>query len=595
MRDEAPDVLSYKGNFYCRSEVKDPGACLKMVKLLVTKNFMFEELKQLKPGSYCRKSQEDEDKQVLSIPAQMEEAEKIKKRYSFDEVPNYSESKSARFPGKRKELAQMLKDLKSGKIDAVICWKLDRLARNMAEGGEIIDLLQRGVIKAIITPYKVYLPNENALFMALEFGSANQFSRDLSVNVKRGQTQKAQRGFPHGLAALGFTNDRSYEKGNRKWLVDQARFPMVKKLIEMFLTGRWSAGKLARYAREELKLTTPRHKKIGGALVSKSRIHEMLRDPIYAGIFYYGGVKYELHKDLPRIITEEQYNKILQILSAKNIPKTKTHHVTFTGFVQSPEGDFIGPDLKFQLICDCKHKFAYSNKSSCPKCNRLIEDLENPKYLEYRFYYNVARRKNHLKTKSVKESELNDYIVGYFSDNLELSPALAEWSKKYLYELRDKDVEVQRAASMQSKDQLEIAEKKKKKIIQMMTNESLSEDDGKAALQDVNAQIAASNKTTAKTDWFDCATDIADLTREFVETMQSDVVEAKRSILSRLGSNLVWNEEKVSVINKKWVDVLAAGLREAKFKNPKFEPKYSEANKDKTDAFASVCPILLRG
>ena len=63
-------------------------------------------------------------------------------------------------------------------------------------------------------------------------------------------------GVPHGVASLGFLNDRTEEKGNRNWMVDEKRLWKIKKLFELFLTGTYSAGKLYKYAIEELKLET---------------------------------------------------------------------------------------------------------------------------------------------------------------------------------------------------------------------------------------------------------------------------------------------------------------------------------------------------
>ena len=71
------------------------------------------------------------------------------------------------------------------------------------------------------------------------------------------------------------------------------------------------------------------------------------------------------------------------------------------------------------------------------------------------------------------------------------------------------------------------------------------------------------------------------------------VLESKRLVLSRLGSNLIWNEEKVSIINTKWVGVLINGLREAKRKNPQFETKNIIDTSDSNEDFALVRPNLL--
>ena len=34
----------------------------------------------------------------------------------------------------------------------------------------------------------------------------------------------------------------------------------------------------------------------------------------------------------------------------------------------------MGVDVKFQLICDCKNKFAYRDKTHCPVCGISIEE-----------------------------------------------------------------------------------------------------------------------------------------------------------------------------------------------------------------------------
>ena len=73
--------------------------------------------------------------------------------------------------------------------------KMDRLARNPVDGGQIQWLLQNSVIAHIQTHDRGYFPTDNVLMMSVEFGMANQYIRDLSVNTAREHSRaKARQG-----------------------------------------------------------------------------------------------------------------------------------------------------------------------------------------------------------------------------------------------------------------------------------------------------------------------------------------------------------------------------------------------------------------
>lgn len=553
---------------------------------------------KLKPVNYNRKSSEAEDRQMLSIDSQVDEAHRI---VEFHKLPPFievfKESKSAKKEYVRKEFSRMMQMIRSGKVDSIVCWKLDRLARNMTEGGQIIDLLSSGVIKAIITHDKVYYPWDNVIVMAVEFSQGKQFVKDLSVNVRRGQKKKATMGVPHGVATLGFLNDKTEDKGNRRWIVDKLRLGAIKTLFEMFLTGTYSAGKLYRFAVKELKLTTVKRKKQGGALIVLSRIYEILKDPMYAGFFFHGGERYELDHNLPRLITEEQHNKIKKILSKKDIAKFKTHKTTFSGFIKSDEGAFMGQDVKYQLICDCKSKIAYLGRTHCPKCGKEIAQLDHPKYLDFTYYYNVSKKKAYKKYKSLSEVKVTSELVKFVDENLTFSQDLAEWSKQYITELREK--EINDSVFRQLKERADTAEfeSKKARLRQMLRDEQITGDEYKADLELLNKQYDITGNNGVSVDWYSKMMEIVDLTLCAKEILEKGTVQAKRNLLSKLGSNLVWNDENLSIYNDISVNKLVEGIKEAKAKNPEFEPKKYVVNKglyEKTGLFCPVFSTMLR-
>lgn len=561
-------------------------------------NYNQPDFTKLKPCEYARKSSESEDKQMLSISSQLDEAKRIAEYYKLPNfIEIFQESKSAKKEFLRPEFMRMIQMIKNGRIDTIVCWKLDRLARNMTEGGMLIDLISSGTLKAIITHDKVYHPTDNVLLMSVEFGQGKQFVKDLSVNVKRGQEKKARMGIPHGVATLGFLNDKTEEKGNRSWMIDEMRLKSIKILLDMFLTGTYSAGKLHKYAILSLKLTTVKRKRIGGEFITLSRIYEILKDPIYAGFFYQSGERYELDEKLPRLITEEEHNKIKMILSKKNIPKVQHHFTTYSGFLQSESGDFIGQDVKYQLICDCKEKFAYRSKSHCPKCGKEISKLENPKYLDFTYYYNVKKKKSGSQYKVLTEKKITEEMVSFVDKHLTFSEDLANWSKKYITELKNKEINDRIFLEQKNEaDEVEY-ESKKTRLRAMLRDEQITDEEYKSDLEALNKKYTVGTKKQNSVDWYSQMNEIVDLTLYMSKVLESGTLQAKRNILSKLGSNLVWDDKNLFIYNRPAINKLVNGVKLSMQVSTKFEPKLpfvTQGLNEKTSEFSPVFSTLLR-
>ncbi|MEI6352811.1 MAG: recombinase family protein [Candidatus Nomurabacteria bacterium] len=521
--------------------------------------------KTLKLTNYCRKSSEGEDRQVLSLNSQKDEGENIRSYFELPKfISSYSEAKSAKLPYKRNEFSQMIKDIKSGKIDSIVCWKLDRLARNMVEGGEIIDLLSSGVLKAIFTKDKVWLPTDNVILMAVEFSQGTQYSIDLSENVKRGQRNKAKEGTPTGLASLGFLNSKQGDKGTRWWYVNEESFNKVKKLFEAFLGGNYSVRKLHKYAIEELHLTTPLRKKLGGKSISVANIYHILKNPVYAGFFYVQGKRYELTKELPRMITEKEYEKIQQMISNNRKPKNSKHKADYAGFLFDEKNKIMSQDIKFQIVCDCKFKYAFRNKNNCPNCGKNVTDLDNPKHFIQSYYYNNRKKKARLKYKSIKQETIDNYLLNFINDNLDLPLEVLEWSKKYIKELKDKEVQ-ENLDKVKDKEKRQIEYNKKKLRIRDMYRDLLiNEDEFKQDNERLDTEYKDLYQNIKSIDWMKELNSIMDLTFTIKDNIEHGDYETKRIMLTRLSSNLIWNDEILNIINTNEIEELIKGLKIAK-------------------------------
>lgn len=96
---------------------------------------------------YARRSTTDEARQQESIPAQVEKCEEFAKRNNLQVVNIIREEKSAKKAGRRDKFTEMLKEIKEGHTyNSILAWHPDRLARNMKESGEIMDMIDSGIL-----------------------------------------------------------------------------------------------------------------------------------------------------------------------------------------------------------------------------------------------------------------------------------------------------------------------------------------------------------------------------------------------------------------------------------------------------------------
>ncbi len=162
----------------------------------------------------------------------------------------------------RPVFAEMIARIKSGEARGIVCWKLDRLARNPDEAGRIIGMLQRKEILHIKTQEKDYHPEDNSLLSYLEFGIANQYIRDLSNNVKRGLKTKLEMGWFPSRAPLGYLNSITKGKGANEIVPDPERFYQVRRMWDMMLAGAHSISEIHKIATEKWKFKTRDTKRI---------------------------------------------------------------------------------------------------------------------------------------------------------------------------------------------------------------------------------------------------------------------------------------------------------------------------------------------
>ena len=270
---------------------------------------------------YCRKSSEDNNRQILSLDSQEKEMLKLADNSGIEIVKTLKESKSAKKPDNRPLFAEMIKIIKRGEVDGVLCWKIDRLSRNPIDSATIQWLLQQNTLKIIQTMDRQYLPSDNALLFNVESGMANQYILDLSKNVKRGIRAKLEKGGWANRAPIGYLND-----GKGGISVDKARAKYIVRAFELYKTGKYGVKQIAEILFKE------GFRSRAGNKYHKSKIHLFLKSSFYAGIMEMDGNKY-LGNHQP-IISKKLFDDVQEIINQKAHIKKEVIPFAFRGLLK---------------------------------------------------------------------------------------------------------------------------------------------------------------------------------------------------------------------------------------------------------------------
>lgn len=387
---------------------------------------------------YARKSTESEDRQILSIEAQIKELKTVALNRGLKIVEIFSEAKSAKAPGQPVFNKMMEEVFQSGGIN-ILCWKLDRLARNPVDGGQLIWAIEKKGVNEIVTPHRSFRNNgDDKFWMQLEFGMAKKYIDDLSDNVKRGNRAKLGKGILPGKAPLGYLNGKETKTIKK----DPVRFHLVRRIWDTVLSGDYNIKALLRSASEDWGLTTPQCKTPGGKPLTQSSLYKLLSNPFYYGVirrksdFYPGN-----HEPM---ITKAEFDKVQRIL--------KRHEKT----------------------CSKTKQFAYTALIRCGECGSMITAEHKINRYGYHYtYYRCTKHKggieNACKQKYVRAEELEKQIVALL-EKFNISEKFLAWIGKQVEKTKSNDEILRTEMKKSLSKSLEDCKTKNKVVVAAVRN-----------------------------------------------------------------------------------------------------------------------------
>jgi site-specific DNA recombinase len=310
---------------------------------------------------YARKSTDVEDKQVLSIEAQLTELREYAKRENIEISAEFIEKQSAKVPG-RPIFNKLLNDIEKfgGNI---LAWHPDRLARNSVDGGRVIYLLDIEKLASIKFPtFWCDSTSQGKFMLNMAFGQSKYYVDSLSENTKRGLRQKVRNGDYPSQAPVGYINDSRY----KSIVVDKKKSKVIRLAFEKYAKGESRLEDISNFLAKNGIVSR------GGKRIHKTRATFILSNPFYTGLFNYAG---ELHEGKHEpIISKKLFDSVQEVMKLRGQPerKAKNEPQPFCGLISCTEcGMMITGEYKVKKQKNGNvHEYVYYH---CTKKNKNVK------------------------------------------------------------------------------------------------------------------------------------------------------------------------------------------------------------------------------
>ena len=188
-------------------------------------------------AAYIRVSTDNQTE--LSPDSQIKTIKQYAKQHGFIVPKEYifrDDGISGRHADKRPEFVRMVATAKQkpAPFSAVLLWKFSRFARNQEESIFYKSMLRKNNIEVISVSEPVVDGPFGTLIERIIEWSDEYYSIRLSGEVKRGMTEKVERGGVVSVPAFG------YDVVDNKYVVNPDTAPIVKKIFSDYLNGTGS-------------------------------------------------------------------------------------------------------------------------------------------------------------------------------------------------------------------------------------------------------------------------------------------------------------------------------------------------------------------
>ena len=492
-------------------------------------------MSNLKYIAYVRKSTEDEERQVLSRAAQRDKINEIFGELTI--IDYLDESKSAFEPGKRPIFDQVLAKLDSGEADGIIAWHPDRLSRNAIDAAAISHRISKGTIKDLkFASFSFDNSPEGIMMLQMTMSQSQYFSAKLSKDIRRGNEKKRQLGGLTGKAMEGYLNDRM----NKTTIIDPARFPLIRKAFDLYLTGEYSVQAILRILNDEWGYTTLKRKRTGGGPLSRTSLYNIFRNVRYAGLVPDPYDPEKLYKsEYPAMITLEEYDQVQLLLGRKGLPRlVAKKEFALRGLIRCGE-------------CGCS--ITAQTKKKKMKCGRIKS---------YTYYHCTGKRPGcSQKSIYVREEQLYKELT-ILLDKYQLDERLFDWALEAFKDMAAAEVIERNQVQLIQDNKIHDTQRQLDKLLDLATKELITTEEYSLKSEQLKAALNTLQKdqtnTAARTkNWYEFATNTLHTLCDAENRFINGDIAVKKEILLAIGQNPTLLDGKLHITPVKWLNPVA--------------------------------------
>ncbi len=271
---------------------------------------------------YSRVSTDIQRDKGLSVPRQKEWLEQEVARKNLTRAEHFVDNGYSAASINRPAFSQLLARIADGSVGTVVVYKFDRVARNVRDLLDFVDLLSKHDVSFISLSENLDTTSPTGRLMLTILGSLAEWERSITVErVKDAMYHKADRGdFCGGQPPYG------YDVKDKGLVINGAEAKVVRAMYTKFEEIRTLRG-LTHWMNKKA-YTTKR-----GQTWAATTVRRVLTSPPYMGYYTYGkragGSKVYLPKDkwtvrkgdFTPIITEEQYERVQALVKQRRYIK----------------------------------------------------------------------------------------------------------------------------------------------------------------------------------------------------------------------------------------------------------------------------------